>query len=111
MYKLSSKTEMSSMDARLKKEKSRKVYFAMLKHNNPELHSAIREGWLVKNKEHVKVYHRTNQRKNRAVKQVASDRARALRHLAKAIKLKLIALGETLDTKTLARFNRAVLQQ
>ena len=110
MHELSSKTKREeNMDTR--KDKSRKVYFAMLKHSDPEKHKEHQRAWLVKNKEHVKVYHRTNQRKNRAVKQVASDRTRALRHLAKAIKLKLDTLGETLDTKTLARFNRAVLQK
>jgi hypothetical protein len=82
----------------------------MLRQFNPGKFEKLRKEWLVKNKEHVKIYHRTNQRKNRAVKQVASDRVRALRHLAKAIKLKLDTMGEMLDKKTLARFKRVVLQ-
>mgnify|MGYP001559938681 CR=1 FL=1 len=91
--------------------KAQITYFMMLRRFDTRKFANLKNAWLVKNKEHVKVYHRTNQRKNRAVKQVASDRVRALRHLAKAIKLKLDTLGETLDTKTLARFNRAVLQK
>ena len=90
--------------------KSRNVFFAMQKHSNPELYEATRKEWLCKNKEHVKIYHRTNQRKNRKLKQVVSDKRRALQHLAKHIKLKLESMGETLDKKTLTRFKLVVLQ-
>lgn len=90
--------------------KAQVTFFMMLKQFDPKQYERYRKAWLCKNKNHVKVYHRTNQRKNRAVQQKVSDRTRALQHLAKHIKLKLDSLGETLDKKTLARFNRAVLQ-
>ena len=109
MHELSSKTK-GGIGMSTRAVKSRNVFFAMQKHSNPELYEATRKEWLVKNKEHVKVYHRTNQRKNRAIRQVKIDRTRALQHLAKHIKQKLESMGETLDKKTLARFKRVILQ-
>ena len=72
--------------------KAQITYFMMLRQFDPSKFKTLQKEWLCKNKEHVKVYHRTNQRKNRARRQVETDRIRALRHLARHLEKKIRAL-------------------